>query len=142
VKFSESLSVPPSVIILRGAAADFWGRRYNFFRTPPNQKKKKEPPAGDPCGYGAPRYWARVTLPERMQLVQTLIRRTVPPSFTLTDWMLTFHFLRVWRFEWETLLPDAWPFPHIAHFLDISNLRFYPASPRGGISAVRRHIIG
>jgi hypothetical protein len=42
-----------------------------------------------------------------MQLVQTLMRFTVPPSFTLTDWMLAFHFLLVWRLEWETLFPDA-----------------------------------
>jgi hypothetical protein len=67
-------------------------------------------------------YKTRVTLPERMQLVQTLIRFGVPPSLILTVWIFTFHFLLVWRFEWETLFPDACPFPHIAHFLDISHL--------------------
>jgi hypothetical protein len=75
--------------------------------------------------YAGVNYNARVTLPERMQLVQTLMRFTVPPSFILTDWMLAFHFLLVWRLECETLLPDVCPFPHIAHFLDISHLLSY-----------------
>jgi hypothetical protein len=76
-----------------------------------------------------------------MQLVQTLMRFTVPPSLTLTDWMLAFHFLLVWRLECETLLPDACPFPHIAHFLDISHLLAYyshrPTPPQGDGRAVR-----
>jgi hypothetical protein len=58
-------------------------------------------------------------LPARKHFVQTLMCFTVPPSLTLTDWMFTFHLRRVWRLEWETLFPDACPFPQIAHFLDM-----------------------
>jgi hypothetical protein len=64
-------------------------------------------------------YRALVTLPERMQLVQTFFLTTVPFSSTLTLWMLAFHFLLVCLLEWETLLPDTWPLPQISHFLDI-----------------------
>jgi hypothetical protein len=78
-----------------------------------------------------PRRHARVTLPERMQLAQTLMRFGVPPSLILTVWMFTFHFLLVWRLEWETLLPDACPLPHIAHFLDIVCLLFDCVPLRG-----------
>ena len=63
---------------------------------------------------------ARFTLLDLMHLVHTFALLTVPfSSATLTVWMLAFHFLLVWRLEWDTVLPETWPLPQISHFLDI-----------------------
>jgi hypothetical protein len=54
-----------------------------------------------------------------MHLVHTFMRLTPPFSRTLTVWMFAFHFLLVCLVEWDTVLPEIWPFPQIEHFLDI-----------------------
>lgn len=64
-------------------------------------------------------YTARLTLPERRHLVQTVSLLGVPSTMALTLWRFGSHLRRVFTSEWLTLLPDAGALPHIAHILGI-----------------------
>ena len=63
--------------------------------------------------------YARVTLPERRQRVQTFTRFTSPSTIARTVCTLGFHAALVWRLEWLTLLPDMMPLPHTSQICAI-----------------------
>jgi len=58
---------------------------------------------------------ARVTLPERRQRVQTLIRRGVPFTIALTFLTFGFQVLFERLCEWDTLIPKAISLLQISH---------------------------
>jgi hypothetical protein len=57
-------------------------------------------------------------LPALMQDVQTRIRRLVPPARVRMIWMFGFQRRGVRRWEWEMLLPNPGPLPHISQTED------------------------
>lgn len=59
---------------------------------------------------------ALVTLPERRQRVQALIRFGVPFTTAFTRCTLGFHVLLERLCEWDTLMPKVTPLPQISHF--------------------------
>ena len=63
--------------------------------------------------------YARVTLPERRQRVQTFTRFTSPSTIARTVCTLGFQAALVWRLEWLTLLPDMMPLPHTSQICAI-----------------------
>ena len=64
-------------------------------------------------------YAAFVTLFERMQRVQTLMRFTLPLTRARTDWMFASNRRRVTLWAWLTFRPTAGPFPQISQRLAI-----------------------
>ena len=64
-------------------------------------------------------YAALVTLLERIQRVQTLMRLTPPLTRARTDWMFAWNRRRVTLWAWLTLRPTAGPFPQISQRLAI-----------------------
>ena len=56
-----------------------------------------------------------VTLPARMQDVQTERRFGEPFTMARTRWMFGFHRRFVRRCEWEMLMPNDGFFPHTSH---------------------------
>jgi hypothetical protein len=65
---------------------------------------------------------ARVTLPERRQRVQALIRCGEPFTTALTRFTLGFHVLFERLCEWETLIPKVTALPQISHFAILLHL--------------------
>ena len=63
--------------------------------------------------------YARVTLPERRQRVQTFTRFTSPSTIARTVCTLGFQAALVWRLEWLTLLPDMMPLPQTSQICAI-----------------------
>ena len=64
-------------------------------------------------------YAAFVTLFERIQRVQTLMRFTLPLTSARTDWMFASNRRRVTLWAWLTFRPTAGPFPQISQRLAI-----------------------
>ena len=64
--------------------------------------------------------YARSTLPDLKQEVQTYIFLAPPFTFTLTDLMLDFHILLDLLWEWLTLIPKWAPLSQIAHLAMIA----------------------
>jgi len=62
-----------------------------------------------------------VTLPARMQEVQTWIRRGEPLIIARTLWMLGFQRLLVRLCEWLILMPNDGRFPHTSQTAAIGN---------------------
>lgn len=63
-----------------------------------------------------------VTMPARMQDVQTLRRLTVPLTSARILWMFGFHQRLVRRWEWLTFMPVDGRLPQISHIADIAHL--------------------
>lgn len=62
------------------------------------------------------RYIALLTLPERRQRVQALIRRVLPLTIALTRFILGFQVLFDRLCEWESLIPKDIFLAQISHF--------------------------
>ena len=62
-----------------------------------------------------------MTLPARMQEVQTWIRRGLPPTMARMRWMLGFHRRLVRRCEWLMLIPKDGRLPHTSQTAAIGN---------------------
>ena len=60
-------------------------------------------------------YTARVTLPERRQRVQALMRQGVPLTIAFTRFTLGFQVRLERRWEWETLMPKETSLLQISH---------------------------
>ena len=71
---------------------------------------------------------ARVTLPERKQRVQTLIRRGEPFTIAFTFLTLGFQFLLVRLWEWETVIPKAISLLQISHLAMVCTSFFVDGS--------------
>jgi len=70
-----------------------------------------------------PLHGAFRTLPDRMQRVQTRMRRTLPPRSTRTRCRFGRWILRVFTFEWLTLWPFCRLLPQMSHEMAISRGR-------------------
>lgn len=87
---------------------------YSVF--PNNQNKKTKRSRAAPKCQIKCYQTALVTLPERRQRVQALIRFGVPLTIALTRCTFGFHVLFERLCEWETLMPKATSLPQISHF--------------------------
>lgn len=83
---------------------------------PNNQNKKTKRSRAAPKCQIKCYQTALVTLPERRQRVQALIRFGVPLTIALTRCTFGFHVLFERLCEWETLMPKATSLPQISHF--------------------------
>lgn len=57
--------------------------------------------------------------PRFRQRVQTLRENVVPSITVFTGWRFGLHVLRVWLYDFDTLLPLITPLPQISQALDI-----------------------
>jgi hypothetical protein len=90
-------------------------RNYVFFHFALLYKKSREYPETFFDLIRKFNQFARVTLPERRHLEQTLTVVGVPFTTALTLRMLGFQVLLVLRLEWETLCPKVTPLPQMLH---------------------------
>ena len=88
-----------------------------FKQIPPSGEKRAEKKKllGS-LSFSLPHQLALVTLPERRQRVQAYTWQGLPSTTAFTRFTLGFQVRFARRWEWETLIPKATPFPQKSHF--------------------------